>query len=644
VNRISLKYRIALTIFVLEVIMVSLVLWKTQTSYYDAVKNMHFEQENVFLNVLSDFSSKALTMAEYGDLQHFINELVMNQHVMEISVSNDDNRVVASTDLEMLGKRLLFPDKEEGAYWKSRKLSIEQDGVGFIAMKFSSTDIEEAYSHALILGIAIAGISMTIIAVVAVMIGNYLVRRLDRLTETAQKMADGDLSATTEISGSDEVARLSRTFNEMARKIESGVKALSDREEEVREHRDNLEVMVARRTSELDDINKALMDEIEKRVKMEEEVLRSQKLEAIGILAGGIAHDFNNLLTAVLNTVYLAKMAVNPEEKAFEKMETAENVLENAKTLTQQLLTFSKGGEPVKEAVHLEKVIKDTVSFALRGSNVKCSFDIYNKLWPVEVDTGQISQVIGNLVINATQAMPQGGGIKVYADNDVLDKRGALPLEVGRYLRLSIEDSGHGIATEHIYKIFDPYFTTKQKGSGLGLASSYSVIRNHGGHISVESELGIGTTFHVYLPATDRQPEDREETRVTALDCTGRVLLMEDDTVIARSVVEGLKMLGFDAMSAKNGNEAINLFQNARESNDPFDVIILDLTIPGGMGGKETIKILLEIDPEVKAIVASGYSNDPVMSKFRDYGFNGVIPKPYMIEDLADSLRKIISG
>jgi signal transduction histidine kinase len=504
VNRISLKYRIALTIFVLEVIMVSLVLWKTQTSYYDAVKNMHFEQENVFLNVLSDFSRKALAMAEYADLQHFIDELVMNKHVMEISVSNDDNRVVASTNLEMLGKRLLFPEKEEGAYWKSRKLSIEPHGEGFIATKFSSTDIEEAYSHALVLGIAIAGISMTVIAVVAVMIGNYLVRRLDRLTETAQKMADGDLSATTEISGSDEVARLSRTFNEMARKIESGVKALSDREEEVREHRDNLELMVARRTSELDDINKALMDEIEKRVKMEEEVLRSQKLEAIGILAGGIAHDFNNLLTAVLNTVYLAKMAVNPEEKAFEKMETAENVLENAKTLTQQLLTFSKGGEPVKEAVHLEKVIKDTVSFALRGSNVKCSFDIYNKLWPVEVDTGQISQVIGNLVINATQAMPQGGGIKVYADNDVLDKRGALPLEVGRYMRLSIEDSGHGIATEHIYKIFDPYFTTKQKGSGLGLASSYSVIRNHGGHISVESELGIGTTFHVYLPATDR--------------------------------------------------------------------------------------------------------------------------------------------
>ena len=643
-NRISLKYRIALTIFVLEVIMVSLVLWKTQTSYYDAVKNMHFEQESVFLNVLSDFSSKALTMTEYGDLQHFIDELVINKHVMEISVSNAGNRVVASTNLEMLDKRLLFPDKEEGAYWKSRKLSIDADGVGFIAMKFSSTDIEEAYSNALVLGIAIAGISMTIIAIVAVMIGNYLVRRLDRLTETAQKMADGDLSAATEISGSDEVARLSRTFNEMARKIESGVKALSDREEEVREHRDNLEVMVARRTSELDEINKALMDEIEKRVKMEGEVLRTQKLEAIGILAGGIAHDFNNLLTAVLNTVYLAKMAVNPEEKAFEKMETAENVLESAKALTQQLLTFSKGGEPVKEAVYLEKVIKDTVSFALRGSNVKCSFDIHDDLWPVEVDTGQISQVISNLVINATQAMPQGGGIKVYAENDVLDKKGALPLEVGRYLRLSIEDSGHGISTEHIYKIFDPYFTTKQKGSGLGLASSYSVIMNHGGHISVESELGIGTTFHVYLPATDKQPEETEDTRITVSDCTGRILLMEDDVVIARSVVEGLEMLGFDAVSAKNGNEAIDIYQNARESNDPFDVVILDLTIPGGMGGKEAIKILLEIDPEIKAIVASGYSNDPVMSKFRDYGFNGVIPKPYMIEDLADSLQKIISG
>jgi signal transduction histidine kinase/ActR/RegA family two-component response regulator len=622
--------------------MVSLVLWKTQTSYYNVVKNMHYEQENVFINVLDDFSRKALITSEYGELQHFIDELVMNNHIIEINVSAADNQIVASTNLAMLGTRLSLPQNEKEAYWMNRKLLIEQDDLGFVAMKFSNTDVEEAYSNALILGIAIAGISMTVIAVIALMIGHYLVRRLDRLTETAQKMADGDLSAATEISGTDEVARLSRTFNEMARKIESGVKALSEREEEVREHRDNLEIMVVRRTSELDEINKALMDEIEKRVRMEEEVFRAQKLEAVGILAGGIAHDFNNLLTAVLNTLYLAKIAVNPEEKAYEKMETAEKVLENAKALTQQLLTFSKGGEPVKETVHIEEVIKETVSFVLRGSNLICKFDINDDIWPVEVDTGQISQVISNLVINADQAMPAGGEIKVCAENAKIDKSGILPLEDGRYVKLSIQDAGHGISTEHICKIFDPYFTTKQKGSGLGLASSYSVIRNHGGHISVESELGVGSTFHVYLPASDKEPEDREETKFIESSYKGRVLLMEDEPVIARSVVEGLGVFGFDAVSAKDGKEAIELYSSARESNDSFDAVVLDLTIPGGMGGKETMNELREIEPEVKAIVASGYSNDPVMSKYRDYGFKGVIPKPYMIEDLAGLLQKII--
>lgn len=643
-NRISLKYRIALTIFVLEVIMVSLVLWKTQTSYYDVVKSIHLEEENVFLNVLDDFSLKALITTEYGELQHFINELVRDQHIMEINVSDTNNRIVASSDFVVLGTRLSSLKDEERAYWKSRKLSIATGDLGSIHVKFSSAYAEKAYRNALVLGITIAGVSMAVIAVVGVLIGNYLVRRLDRLTEAARKLADGDLGATAGISGSDEIARLSRTFDDMARKIESGVRSLNEREEELKEHRDNLEVRVVRRTRELVKANEALQREIAKRIRMEEEVLRSQKLEAVGILAGGIAHDFNNLLTAVLNNIFLAKIATEAEGKAFKRMETAEEILEGAKALTQQLLTFSKGGEPVKKAEHIGALIKDTTGFALRGSNIKCGFDIDDNLYPVEVDTGQISQMISNLVINADQAMPEGGAIKVSVKNAAVDEEDALLLEKGRYVKLSVEDSGHGIPGENIHKVFDPYFTTKQKGSGLGLASSYSIVKKHGGHISVESKLGVGTVFHVYLPATDKQPEDRQETKVVASVGMGSVLLMEDEALIAQSVLEGLKAFGFNAASARDGNEAMDLYRKARESGAPFDAVVLDLTIKGGMGGKETIKRLREVDPDVKAIVVSGYSNDPVMSRFREFGFSDVLPKPYAIEDLADSLRKMISG
>jgi signal transduction histidine kinase/ActR/RegA family two-component response regulator len=646
-NRISLKYSIALTIFVLEAIMVTLVLWKTQTSSYNAVYSMHKEEEEVILNIIDDLVRRALLTSEYGQMQNNFDMISHDTHINTIILTDANDRIVASNDIELLGTKYSPLELDKDAYWRSRTFSTATGDLGSIHVEFSTALTKEAYRNAVVLGITIAGVSMAVIAVVGVLIGHYLVRRLDRLTKAAQKMANGDLSATVDTSGSDEVACLSRTFDNMARKIESVLNALSVKKEELIEHKGNLETLVVVRTKELAAANEALRDEIKKRVGMEEEVLRSQKLEAVGILAGGIAHDFNNLLTAVLNNIYLARISVDPEDKAFKRMETAEKVLESAKALTQQLLTFSKGGEPVKESKNVETMIKETASFALRGSNVKFRYYMDDNLHPVEVDTGQVSQVINNLVINADQAMPEGGVMNVRAENVLIDEEDGLPLNKGRYVKLSFEDEGHGIPEEHILKVFDPYFTTKHKGSGLGLASSYSVIRSHGGHISVESELGVGTAFCVYLPATDKQPEDIEDIKDMKTQEPvegGRVLLMEDEMMIAESVSAGLEVFGFETEIAIEGNEAIDLYLNAKESGTPFDAVVLDLTVKGGMGGKETIKRLVEINPDVKAIVASGYSKDPLMSRFRDFGFSGVFTKPYSIEDLADFLRNMISG
>ena len=246
-----------------------------------------------------------------------------------------------------------------------------------------------------------------------------------------------------------------------------------------------------------------LLADITERKKMEKDLLRVQKLESVGVLAGGIAHDFSNILTTILGNVSLARMQVNPEDEMFDLLREAETASKRAQTLTKQLLTFAKGGAPLKEIASIKDVIKDSSLFVLRGSKSSCEFSIREDLWPVDVDVGQIGQVIDNIVINANQAMPRGGIIQVVAENLIIEDRQGLPVKSGRYVKISIKDKGVGVAEKHLLNIFDPYFTTKQEGSGLGLATTYSIIKKHGGHITVESQLGVGTTFHIYLPASD---------------------------------------------------------------------------------------------------------------------------------------------
>ena len=373
---------------------------------------------------------------------------------------------------------------------------------------------------------------------------------------------------------------------------------------------------------------------------MEAELLKSQKLESLGVLAGGIAHDFNNILTAVVGSLSLARMYVEggQTEKLLEKLDQTEKAAVRAQDLTRQLLTFSKGGAPVKRIVSLGDVIRDSATFALRGSNVHCEFFIDPDLRHADVDVGQINQVVNNLIINADQAMPHGGIISVRAENVEIGYDEKLPMPAGKYVRIIVEDDGTGISSEHLIRIFDPYFTTKPTGSGLGLATVYSIITKHGGHISVESMEGRGTAFYIYLPASEKKVEVAESSPERVFSGKGRILIMDDEDVLRSLLGELLRHMGYRSESARDGREAVELYTRAMERERPFDLVIMDLTVPGGMGGKEALERLLEIDPGIRAVATSGYSSDPVMADHARYGFCEVLKKPFKVEELAQIL------
>jgi two-component system, cell cycle sensor histidine kinase and response regulator CckA len=386
--------------------------------------------------------------------------------------------------------------------------------------------------------------------------------------------------------------------------------------------------------------------DITEQKKIEEERQKIHKLESISILAGGIAHDFNNFLSAIIGNISLAILEAGDNEELIKILNEAKEAKNLAKNLTKQLLTFSTGGLPIIEETSIANVIKETAEFNLRGSNVKCFYTIPENIWKVQADRNQLSQVISNLIINADQAMPEGGIIKVNLTNKLIKEEDTLPLKEGKYVKITIEDNGLGIAKKHLSRIFDPYFTTKQKGSGLGLATTFSIIEKHNGYIMVDSKLGSGTTFSVYLPATTeketKQSNSTKEESGSNNRKEGKILLMDDEKIVRKALKKILETLGFKVEPVKEGKEALLKYKENLKNKQPFDVVILDLTVPGGMGGKETIKKLLEIDPNVKALVSSGYSNDPVMAKYKDYGFKGIIVKPYDASALSEAVGKLL--
>ncbi|KGN03251.1 histidine kinase [Clostridium novyi A str. 4570] len=374
----------------------------------------------------------------------------------------------------------------------------------------------------------------------------------------------------------------------------------------------------------------------------EEELLKMEKLNSISTLAGGVAHDFNNILTIILGNISLIKTNFNTENKLYEKLITIEKIILQAKDLTKQLLSFSKSSNPVKKICYIGDLIQETTNLSLSGSNVCEKSYIAEDLWPVEVDVSQINQVLSNLIINSCQAMPNGGVLTVRCKNMTLKENEIIGLPKGKYVNISIKDQGYGISEENLLKVFDPYFTTKDTGMGLGLFSAYSIIKNHNGHISVKSRVGKGTIFQIYLPACNMIPIEIKAPTPKIFHGKSRILIMDDDDGILDILKSMLNYLGHTTEVSKDGNEAISLYKKSLKDNNPFDAVIMDLTIPGGMGGEETIKHLLKIDPNVKAIVSSGYYSKGVISNYKEHGFKGVINKPYTIEELSTELNKIL--
>ena len=380
---------------------------------------------------------------------------------------------------------------------------------------------------------------------------------------------------------------------------------------------------------------------------MQEEMQKVQRLKSIGTLAGGIAHDFNNILTGIYGNVSLAKEMLGSDHPALSHLEESEKSLERAVHLTRQLLTFAVGGNPIKENVSLGKLAEEVVNFDLTGSKVKLVIDYPPDLPVAEVDKGQIQQVFSNLAINAKEAMPMGGCLFVSMKSAEITAQETLKLNPGKYIKVTVRDEGTGIPPEHHEKIFDPYFSTKKAGSGLGLATTYSIIKRHGGNISLDSQVDRGTTFTFYLPAADAPAISEAEDRQTAtlpLNHTARILVMDDEKAIRTFVVRALEKIGCEVKEAACGNAAIQLFQQAHEAGQPFDAVIMDLTIPGGIGGKEAVGEILKIDPNVAAIVSSGYADDPVMSDYAKFGFKALLPKPYNINTLHNVLKTVLKN
>jgi PAS domain S-box-containing protein len=382
--------------------------------------------------------------------------------------------------------------------------------------------------------------------------------------------------------------------------------------------------------------------DVTERHRMEETLQNAAKMESVGILAGGIAHDFNNILTAILSNLTLLQLDLGGDPKKA-LVDEAVTATKRAAELTLQLLTFAKGGDPVRKAVNLLEVVREATLFSLRGSSVRSEFDLPADLWAADADKGQIGQVIQNLVINATQAMPSGGTLRVTASNEHVTPGAHPVLSEGDYVRISVADTGEGIAPEHLGKIFDPYFTTKLHGHGLGLATAFSIVRRHQGHIEVTSVIGKGSMFTFWLPAVKSpQAKPISPAPFTSGQSKGRVLFMDDEEPILKMAERLMKRMGFDVESVTDGKAAIELYRSAKEAGRPFNVVIMDLTIPGGMGGREAISVLSKYDPKVRAIVSSGYSSDLAMSDFRKHGFRGMVAKPYDISELAAVIKSVI--
>jgi len=483
-------------------------------------------------------------------------------------------------------------------------------------MSVALAPVTESIKAIILLGMAI----ISVLVLISYLFARKIARPLAILNEATEKIGKGYFKSRIDVSRNDEFGNLAHSFNSMAGKLQETTTSVE-----------------------------RLENEIEHRKRVQEELLKAKKLESLGVLAGGIAHDFNNLMTAIVGNISLARMAIKPGSEAFKSLVEAEKASIQTKALTTRLITFSKGGKPVKNTVSIGDLVKASVDASLKGADVDARFSIPDDISPVEIDENQMEQAIHNIITNAREAMAGQGTITVSLENTDIGEKDPLVLNSGKYVKISIEDQGPGITDEDRAKIFDPYFSTKemgaQKGMGLGLAVSDSIVKQHDGLITVKSELGTGTILSIYLPASEKEivkaAPVKEPLSEKSLTRGEKILVMDDEEVV-RNVSHGLLThLGYEVAVAVEGIEAIEMYQEAMASEKPFDVVILDLTNKVGMGGAETIVRLLEIDPGVKAIVATGYSGDPIISNFRDHGFRGALPKPFSLNELKTAVRDV---
>ena len=388
--------------------------------------------------------------------------------------------------------------------------------------------------------------------------------------------------------------------------------------------------------------------QLEHQARLEAEVQRAARLESLGVLAGGIAHDFNNLLTIIMGNLGLAMLNDKVKAAAGDYLREIERGAIRAAALTQQLLTFAKGGDPLRTTVPLPDIVRAAAELVLHGTSARCDYNVVPGLWNANVDKDQITQVVQNIVLNSVQAMPHGGVIRVSLSNDEIAPGVKAGLAAGRYVRLVIADSGEGIRPDILPRIFDPYFSTKKTGGGLGLATVYSIVKKHHGHIEVDSTPGQGTTFTLWLPAADTAPPEPPPPAPAPVAAaapvrTARVLLMDDEESIRWLGATLLQRMGLEVTVVAEGAAAVREFSAARRDGRPFDLVILDLTIPGGMGGRETMEVIRRMDSRVPAIVSSGYSSDAVLADFRSFGFQAMVAKPYEIDQLIGTIKQVLA-
>jgi len=641
---VSIKHK--LTLFAIVPITLAMLIVGLVFFAFDelTLKKAMTQEITMLSQVIGANNSAALLFNDQKSAEDNLAVLSVNPHVISGCIYNATGDVFAGYTRKNIQPLPVHPPRaEEGCFLGNGQLSIFKNIrlnnkiIGAVHLKY---DLEALNSRRKGYA-AIAAIIVMIGAGLVFAMSSWLRREISdpllNLAETARSIShEKDYSIRASGQDSNEIGILIGGFNEMLEQIQ-------ERDARLASYREELEQQVSIRTAELKTSNDNLRIQIDENAKIEEELFRTRQLESLGILAGGIAHDFNNLLAAILMSTGLAKKYSPPDGKAFARLENIEKACDRARDLTQQLLTFSKGGAPVTKVTSIADLVGDSARFVLRGSKSRCSFKICDDVWPVEVDEGQISQVIGNLALNADQAMPDGGTVGISTENVVVNDGSRLNLAPGRYVLISVRDSGTGITKEHLSKIFTPYFTTKKTGNGLGLATSYSIISKHKGLITVESEPGAGTTFHVYLPASLRDITEPVEKATADISASGKILVMDDDEFVLAVTGEALSIAGYQVGFAHGGVEAIDMYSAAMASGEPYDAVIMDLTIPGGMGGAEAIKKLHEIDPDAKAIAASGYVQGSILSDFRQYGFNGVLAKPFRIDELCRVVHLVIN-